>query len=191
MELVDATVIEQVLGGDSDAFRLLVDRHTRPLYRLAYRITRNANDADDVVQETFLRAYRHLGSFDARSSFGTWLYRIATNVGLDLLRRRRGNEETELDTEAEQQPQVGAHDVLDRLSLSQALDHGMQNLTGRERTAFVLRHYEGMSIAEIGEVLGTETNATKNTIFRAVRKLRQVLEPLIRTPGAIGQVTTS
>ena len=92
MEFADQAVVARARSGDADAFRLLVERHSRPLFRLAYRMTGNESDAEDVVQETLLRAYRQLGKFDERASFGTWLYRIATNYALDLLRaqsRRR------------------------------------------------------------------------------------------------------
>jgi RNA polymerase sigma-70 factor (ECF subfamily) len=89
MESTEARTIERVLGGDSDAFRLLVEQHSRPLFHLAWRLTRNEHDADDIVQETFLRAYRHLATFDSRSRFGTWLHRIAANVAFDLLQRRK------------------------------------------------------------------------------------------------------
>jgi RNA polymerase sigma-70 factor, ECF subfamily len=88
METSDATAIDRARGGDSDAFRLLVERHSQPIFRVAYRMTGNQHDADDVVQETFLRAYRTLDRFEERSNFGTWLHRIAVNCSLDLLRAR-------------------------------------------------------------------------------------------------------
>ncbi|MBI2214775.1 MAG: RNA polymerase sigma factor [Acidobacteria bacterium] len=174
----DAVTIDRVLGGDSDAFRFLVERHGRAVFRLAYRLTRSQQDADDVVQETFLRAYRHLPSFDARSSFSTWLFRIATNSACDLMRRSMRHRTEELDEMSE--PVVSDGDPAMRIGFRAALERGMERLTGSERTAFVLRHFEGMSIDEISAVLGTETSATKQAVFRAVRKLRQVLDPLVR-----------
>src|SRR6516225_9549197 len=89
METTDATFVARARTGDSDAFRVLVERHSRALFRLAFRMTGNEQDAEDVVQESFLRAYRQLGKFDERASFGTWLYRIATNYSLDLVRSRK------------------------------------------------------------------------------------------------------
>lgn len=180
MESTEAAAIERVRNGDSDAFRVLVDRHSRSVFRLAFRLTRNQHDADDVVQETFLRAYKHLHSFDSRAAFGTWLHRIAANSAIDLLKRRERNATEELDIDTVSLPSK-QDDVVARVGLRDALDRGFKLLSGNERTAFVLRHHEGFSIAEIGQVLGTETNATKNTIFRAVAKLRNVLEPLVRT----------
>src|SRR5258707_11387868 len=89
MELTDAGYVARARSGDADAYRVLVERHSRALFRLAYRMTGNEQDAEDVVQESFLRAYRQLGKFDERASFGTWLYRIATNCSLDLVRARK------------------------------------------------------------------------------------------------------
>src|SRR5215470_9974897 len=88
MELTDAAFVTRARSGDSDAFRALVERHSRPLFRLAFRMTGNEQDAEDIVQESMLRAYRQIGKFDRRSSFGTWLHRIAVNCSLDLVRSR-------------------------------------------------------------------------------------------------------
>ena len=89
MEASDLAVVARVKAGDHDAFRHLVERHSRSVFRLAYRLTGREEDADDVVQETFLKAFRQLARFESRSSFGTWLYRIATNVCLNRIRGRR------------------------------------------------------------------------------------------------------
>src|SRR5215831_6016313 len=93
MELTDAAFVARARSGDSDAYRVLVERHSRSLFRLAFRMTGNEQDAEDVVQESFLRAYRQLGKFDDRASFGTWLYRIATNCSLDLVRSKKRRSE--------------------------------------------------------------------------------------------------
>src|ERR1051326_1122223 len=89
MELSDRAFVAKARSGDGDAFRALVERHSRSLFRLAFRMTGNQQDAEDVVQESFLRAYRQLDKFDERASFGTWLYRIVTNCALDLVGARR------------------------------------------------------------------------------------------------------
>src|SRR5262245_26670678 len=89
MELTDAAAVAKARAGDPHAFSVLVDRHSRSLFRLAFRMTGNEQDAEDVVQESFLRAYRQLSKFDERASFGTWLYRIAANCSLDLVRTRQ------------------------------------------------------------------------------------------------------
>src|SRR2546428_4062746 len=88
MQTTDAATVSRARAGDSDAFRLLVEQHSRPVFRVAYRMTGNEHDADDVVQETFLRVYRQLDRFQERANFGTWLHRIAINCALDLLRSR-------------------------------------------------------------------------------------------------------
>src|SRR5580658_944343 len=89
MEQSDAAAIAQIRDGDADAFRVLVERHSRSVFRLAFRMTGNEQDAEDVVQESMLRAYKQLSKFDERASFGTWLYRIAANCSLDLVRSRK------------------------------------------------------------------------------------------------------
>src|SRR2546421_3242963 len=93
MEFTDAAAVEQVREGNPDAFRVLVARHSRALFRLAYRMTGNEQDAEDMVQETFLRAYKQLHHFDGRAGFGTWLYRIAANCSLDFIRARKKRQE--------------------------------------------------------------------------------------------------
>jgi RNA polymerase sigma-70 factor (ECF subfamily) len=188
MELSDSVAVAQVRAGDSGAFRVLVERHSRNLFRLAFRMTRHEQDAEDVVQETFLRAYRQLSKFDERASFGTWLYRIAANYSLDLIRaRKRRSEQTEA------VPEEGAPDPMqtlpdaaptpDRLAMSGEVGRTvagvLDGLSEMERTAFVLRHYEGMCIDDISRTLGVQPNAAKHSIFRAVQKLRRALEPLV------------
>ena len=183
MELSEAAAVERVLGGDSEAFRLLVDRHSRRLFRLAYRMTGNQQDADDVVQETFLRAYKQLGHFASRSSFGTWLHRIAVNCALDLMKsRQRREQETQVPLESETVTVPPTqYETAEGSQVRSAVDRALDHLTANERVAFVLRHYEGRSIEEIGATLGTRVNATKNTIFRAVQKIRQELAPMERS----------
>jgi len=182
-EVTDAETVKRVLAGDADAFRLLVDRHGRVLHRVAFRITGSADDAEDVVQEAFIRAYRQLASYDGRAAVSTWLHRITVNCALDLLRSRQrrpedsGREETLMshhESGSPQERQARGSEIRN------AVARAMESLSTNERTAFVLRHFEGMSIDEIGRALGTKVNATKHTVFRAVQKLRQELEPLVR-----------
>lgn len=181
MEPSDNELAERVKRGDDDAFRVIVERHSRAIYRSAYRITGNTADADDVVQEALLRSYRAIGTFDARASLPTWLHRIAINCALDLIdsRKRRGG--TTGDDSLLQLPSPDA--TPDRIAhgneVQRAVAVALEALSRNERTAFVLRHYEGMPLEEIGKVLGTRMNATKNTVFRAVRKLREQLQPFM------------
>src|SRR5271169_2659322 len=162
MEVEAGSAVERARAGDSDAFRLLVEQHSRSIFRLAFRMTGNEQDAEDVVQETFMRAYKRLSDYEARASFSTWLYRIASNYALDLIRSRRRHEDKRERASSEDR------DILqtipegspgpDRLAFGgQVKDHvnaALGELTAQERTAFVLRHFEGLSIEEIGRTLG-------------------------------------
>jgi RNA polymerase sigma-70 factor (ECF subfamily) len=186
MELADRAFVAKARLGDSDAFRVLVDRHSRTLFRLAFRMTGNETDAEDVVQESFLRAYRQLGKFDERASFGTWMYRIAANCSLDVVRARKRRGEQTSDGENDPARSVASGDPApDRLALSgevrDRVAEAMNELSGAERAAFVLRHFEGLPIEDVGRVLGCQPGAAKHSVFRAVQKLRRALEPLAST----------
>ncbi len=189
MEASDAATVAQVLAGDQDAFRILVERHSHSIFRLAYRMTGNEHDAEDVVQETFLRAYRRLGQFESRSNFGTWLYRVTVNCALDLIRKKERQEKDLLQPSPDEAegsdplasfpaPEPTPERLLLSAEVQRQVDSALAELSGRERAAFVLRHFEGKSIEEISRVLGLRTSATKNTVFRAVKKLRQALQPV-------------
>jgi RNA polymerase sigma-70 factor (ECF subfamily) len=197
MELSDRAAVDEVLSGKHESFRVLVERHGRKVFGLAYRMMGNEHDADEVVQETFLRCYRRLDSFEARSTFSTWLYRIASNCALDLLAKRKQDKLHIVESDAKDDemnpeertldyasPQPGPERMLLSSELRQRVADAMQRLSAVERTAFVLRHFEGRSIAEIGSVLKVKDEAVKNTIFRAVKKMRTELEPLM-TPGTM------
>ena len=182
----DEGAVAEARTGNPEAFRVLVERHSRSVYRLVYRMTQNEHDAEDLVQETFLKACRQLHRFDGRASFGTWLYRIAANCATDLLRARqsRAQKQVAFHAETEENPmeQMPSHAPSpERLSLSseigRLLGPAMSQLSAQERAAFVLRHYEGCSIEEIGQALKVRPNAAKHSIFRAVQKLRRALEP--------------
>jgi len=186
MEESDAALVTRAREGDQDAFRLLVERHSVRLFQLAFRMTGNEQDAEDLVQETFLRAYKQLNRFQSRAGLGTWLYRIAANCSLDLLRRRkrRGEQETvEFDSEEALPATLSDAPAPDQQvyhgEVRQKVESVMRELTPMERTAFVLRHFEGLSIGEIGSALGVGPGATKQSIFRAVQKMRRALEPVV------------
>jgi RNA polymerase sigma-70 factor (ECF subfamily) len=186
MEADDAALVAQARTGDQEAFRALVERHSRPVFRLAYRMTGNEEDAEDVVQETFLRAYRRLDQFEMKSQVGSWLHRIAANCAYDQLRSRVRRKEDPLEAEPDEGPSPALPSQTpapDRLVWSAEVGRKVKTAMGRlshvEKSAFVLRHYEGLTMEEIGGVLGVEANAAKHTVFRAVRKLREALEPLV------------
>jgi RNA polymerase sigma-70 factor (ECF subfamily) len=181
-----AAVLARARQGDSDAFRALVEQHSRSVFRLAFRMTGNEQDAEDVVQESFLRAYRQLGRFESRANFGTWLYRIVSNCSVDLMRSKQARHDQvrgdSLDQEgAVELPAVDAPGP-ERIAQSAEIDRRVQDALGElsplERAAFTLRHYEGRSIDEISATLGLGTSAAKHSVFRAVKKLRVALAPL-------------
>ena len=188
MDAIDAAAVAQVLEGKPEEFRVLVDRHSRALFRLAFRMTGNQQDAEEVVQETFLRAFRSLKNFEARSSAATWLHRIAANQALDLLKRRKRQEKGHYPVAEESAPEEQAVQLrTDRPDPERTFLSGevkrqvaavLQQLTPVERTAFVMRHMEGHSIEEIGKALKVRNVAARNSVFRAVQKLRRALEPL-------------
>jgi RNA polymerase sigma-70 factor (ECF subfamily) len=186
MDRNDHAAIQAVLAGDKEAYGALVIRHSYTLFRVAYRITGNEADADDVVQEAFLRGYRKLEGFESRANFGTWIYRIAVHCALDKVRRRRGDETNRVgESNDPEQDQMQVADLAagpDRTLLSGEIgamqQAALHSLTPTERTAFVMRHMEDCTTAEIGAALGIDPNAAKQAVFRAVQKLRRRLAPL-------------
>ena len=184
----DAAVVARARSGDVEAFRLLVERHSRNVYNIAYRITGNCQDAEDVVQDTFLKVYRQLDRFESRASFGTWVHRIAMNCSVDFLRSRPHREQAEEDETLEEMAATNsprdAHGVsperlLASTEVSERVKTAMARLSPLERAAFVLRHFEGQSIDEISRALGVRPNAAKHCVFRAVRKMRVALEVFV------------
>ena len=181
-----AAVLARARQGDEDAFRVLVEQHSRSVFRLAYRMTGNEQDAEDVVQESFLRAYKQLGRFEARANFGTWIYRITANCCVDLMRSRHARRDQSRGESLDAVEELPPADVPgpERLAASAEIEQRVQAALGElsplERAAFTLRHYEGRSIDEISTVLGLGTSAAKHSVFRAVKKLRAALAPLRR-----------
>lgn len=182
MNGAEAMALERAREGDEEAFRMLVDRYSHDMFRLAFRMTGNEQDAEDVVQETFLRAFRRIRRFDGRAKVSSWLFTIASNYAIDLLRRRKRWRSTEIDRAVRGAPPPAPGPGPDRQAeggeVRERISAALDLLTPRERVAFTLRHYEGRSIQEIGRIMGLRTSATKNHVFRAVRKLRKALRPL-------------
>jgi RNA polymerase sigma-70 factor, ECF subfamily len=190
----DAIAVERTLAGDRDAYRVLVERHSHNVFRLAYRMTGNRHDAEEVVQEAFLRGYQKLSQFAARSNFGTWVYRIAANYAIDRMRQKQkedsrreapraadadGIENSPLNNVRDEAPTPER--LTQSLELRKQMEQALAALSDAERTAFVMRHWEGCGIEEIAAVLKSSSNATKNTVFRAVQKLRLALQPFVAT----------
>ena len=180
-----AVVLARARQGDEEAFRVLVDVHARAAFRLAYRLMRDERDAEDVVQESFIRAYRRLHGFESRANFGTWLHRIVVNCALDALETRERHR-ARRDESADGLPETIVFDgpspeqAARSAEIARRVDDSMRLLTAQERVAFTLRHHEGRSIDDIGQALGIQRSAAKHAVFRAVRKLRAALAPLRR-----------
>ena len=185
MDAEAATVLARAREGDDEVFRALVECHSRSVFRLAFRITGNEQDAEDVVQESFLRAYRQLGRFESRANFGTWLYRIVANCSVDFMRARHSRRAQgrvdaidEIDGDPVQSNEPGPERLAHSAEIGARVAAAMDGLSPIERAAFTLRHHEGRSIDEISRHLGLGTSAAKHSVFRAVRKLRTALAGL-------------
>lgn len=183
----EAGLIRAAQNGDTAAFEQLVRSYDQSVLRLAYNLLRSTEDASDIYQETFLRVYRNLHSFRFDCSFHTWLYRIVTNLCLDLLRKRKVRREEpsvvatpdgpldRMDSVAEERAHANPQRTLLSNELKTRIQHVLGELTPRERMVFEMRHYQGMRLRAIGEVLGTSEEAAKNCLFRATQKMRSAL----------------
>ncbi len=176
----EAAVISAVLDGDVDAYEALVKEYEKNVYNLALRMTGNSEDAADMSQEAFIKAYNSLGAFRGESKFSVWLYRIVSNVCLDFLRSKNrkptvslstendDGEEVELDIADESQsPEY----LLDRSLTRDAVRRGLSSLPPEHREILLLREIQGLSYEEIADVLGIEEGTVKSRIFRARKKL--------------------
>ena len=187
----DSELIRAAQRGDRAAFEVLVRQYDQAVLRLALHLTGSEPDARDIYQEAFLKAYRHIGSFRFECSFYTWIYRIVTNLCLDHLRKRQTRKEdpaTVMDSNGQQvdlldrvsDDRAGAnpeHDLMSR-ELGAKIAVALSGLTPRERMVFELKHYQGLRLRTIGEMLNTTEETAKNTLFRATQKLRSVLAPM-------------
>ena len=192
----DAVAIERTLAGDRDAFRVLVERHSATIFRLAYRLSGNHHDAEEIVQEAFLRAYQKLEQFASQANFATWVYRIAANYSIDRLRQKKKEEarrqapSAEMSDDVDQDPLRQIPDagptperLTQSVELKREMETALRSLTPAERIAFVMRHCDGCGIEEIALALKSNSSAAKNTVFRAVQKLRIALEPQFISRG--------
>jgi RNA polymerase sigma-70 factor (ECF subfamily) len=180
----EAALIRAAQGGDEDAFEQLVRAYDQSVLRLAMNLLRNPEDAHDVYQEAFLRVYRNVHSFRFDCSFHTWLYRIVTNLCLDYLRKKKVRKEEptvlatadgpldRMDAVEEQRADSDPQRHLFSRQLRDRIKNALDELTPRERMVFELRHYQGMRLRAIGDVLGTTEEAAKNCLFRATQKMR-------------------
>ena len=193
MEQTDHEAIGRVLRGDRDAYRVLVERHYAYAFRLAFRIAGDPDDAEEVTQEAFFRAYTRLSTFRQDSSFSTWVNRIVMNTALNLVERRKRDlqhagepmgEEGSLSLQVADGKAGPERLLLDREART-LREAAMIALTPMERTAFTLRHMEEMPIPEIAEALQVPANSAKQAVFRAISKLRRSLRPAAEVTGGV------
>lgn len=184
----DAILVREAQRGDRAAFEELVRQYDHAVLRLAMHLTGSEHEAQDIYQDAFLKAYKNIGGFRFECSFYTWIYRIVTNLCLDHLRRKQvRKEDAPVAVDSEGQP----YDVLDqvpdgraganperdlmRRELGKHIGQALEQLSAKERMVFELRHYHGMKLRTVGEMLNTTEETAKNTLFRATQKLRGAL----------------
>jgi RNA polymerase sigma-70 factor (ECF subfamily) len=189
----ESALVARAQAGDTNAFSELVEHYDRRVFRMAKQITQNDDDAEDVLQETFLKAYTHLGDFHGNSKFYTWLVRIAVNEALMKLRKRRSDRTVPLDEpidtgEDEVVREIAVwdqspEDSYSREELGQVLDQAIQGLKPAYRTVFILRDIEELSIEETAEALGLSISAVKSRLLRARLQLREKLTRQFKKKG--------
>jgi len=189
----EAELVAKAKAGDHVAFSELVEHYERRVFRMAKQITQNEEDAEDVLQETFLKAYSHLEDFQGNSKFYTWLVRIAVNEALMKLRKRRSDKTVPLDDPIDTGEDVVVREIAvweddpeqrySREELGGILDDAIQGLKPAYRTVFVLRDIEELSIEETAEALGLSISAVKSRLLRARLQLREKLTRLFKRKG--------
>lgn len=176
MNEIDANTVNRAVSGDKNAFRLIVLHYAKAVNQLAYRYTADAASAEDVAQETFIKAFQAIGRYQANAKFSTWLLRITTNSAIDYLRKANRQLAHSLDEPNQQIEIKDQHIPTDEhLDLNQRLTRALSDLSDVERLAITMKHHQGYSISETAAVLNIKSNACKQTIFRAVQKLRKQL----------------
>jgi RNA polymerase sigma-70 factor (ECF subfamily) len=183
MTRTDEELVALSIGGDVESFNQLVVRWERPIFALAYRVIGREEEARDVVQETFLRAFRGIGNFRGQAKFSSWVYRIALNLCRDWIRRERrapilptpeGVDVIEL--AAEQGPAESIEDLVARNDLSQAVAELMTRLPEEQRTAIILKEYHGMTFQEIADLQGVPLSTVKTRLYQGLNVLRRHLQ---------------
>ena len=179
----DEELVTRSRGGDVDSFNQLILRWERPIYALAYRVIGREEDARDVCQETFLRAYRSLAGFKGQAKFSSWLYRIALNLCRDWIRRQRRAPVSQfpedidiLEAAAAREPAESIEDLVARRELSAVVEEAMTKLPDEQRTAIILKEYHGMTFQEIADLQGCPLSTVKTRLYQGLSVLRRQLE---------------
>jgi RNA polymerase sigma-70 factor (ECF subfamily) len=183
MTRTDEELVARSIGGDAESFNQLVLRWERPIYALAYRVIGREEEARDVVQETFLRAFRGIGNFRGQAKFSSWVYRIALNLCRDWIRRERrapiqaAPEGVDLiELAAEQGPVESIETLVARSDMSKAVAEAMALLPEEQRTAIILKEYHGMTFQEIADLQGCPLSTVKTRLYQGLSVLRRYLQ---------------
>ena len=179
----DEELVTRSIGGDPESFNQLVLRWERPIYALAYRVIGREEDARDVCQETFLRAFRALGGFRGQAKFSSWLYRIALNLCRDWVRRQRRTPVVQLPEDvdvielaASREPTEPIEDLVARRDLTRAVEKAMARLPEEQRTAIILKEYHGLTFQEIADLVGCPLSTVKTRLYQGLTVLRRELD---------------
>jgi RNA polymerase sigma-70 factor (ECF subfamily) len=183
MTWTDEDLVARSRGGDVDSFNQLILRWERPIYALAYRVIGREEDARDVCQDTFLRAFRALPGFKGEAKFSSWIYRIALNLCRDWIRRQRRTPVVQMPEDAEavermavRDPVESIEDLVARKELSAVVAEAMAVLPEEQRTAIILKEYHGMTFQEIAELQGCPLSTVKTRLYQGLTVLRRNLE---------------
>jgi RNA polymerase sigma-70 factor (ECF subfamily) len=181
--MTDEELVARARGGDLDSFNQLVLRWERPIYALAYRVIGREEDARDVAQETFLRAFRALGGFKGEAKFSSWLYRITLNLCRDWIRRERRTPVAQapegvdlIELASESTPAESIEDLISRKELGRAVAKAMSSLSDEQRTAIILKEYQGLTFQEIADLLNCPLSTVKTRLYQGLSVLRRQLE---------------
>ena len=184
----EQAVIESAQNGNTEALRLLFEDNRQKIFSLAFQYVKNVEDAEDILQETFIKAYRSLDKFQSRNGtrFSPWLYRIGINCSIDYLRRNKNRRLKHSDTDDLDNFSSGSgnsssepEQTRDRKEIREKIDQTLNRLSGRQKMIFILKHYQELTTAEIAEYLGCSEGSVKRQLFRAVQTVKQHLKGLI------------
>lgn len=196
---IDQELVAKAKKGDRQAFGRLVERYQQRVYALSYGIVRQREDAWDVAQEAFVKAYRNLGRFEGNSAFYTWLYRIAYNLSIDSLRDRARRETVDIDenrrleealAKSGKGPLEHPDEMAARRELSNVLQKAMRQLSDKHRAIIVLREIQGLSYEEMADVLGISKGTVMSRLFHARQNLQTLLAPYVKQGEDVPQSLT-
>jgi RNA polymerase sigma-70 factor (ECF subfamily) len=199
LDTSDSNLVKRVRNGDKDAFRELVERYQRKVFSIAYGMVGNREDAMDLVQDAFLKAYRNLDRFEGSSSFYTWLYRIVVNVCIDYIRRHGKRHKVEYDDQIQREEAVDADDrihasklgldptkVQGRRELIEQIEKALEELSPIHKEAIILREIEGLSYQEMAEVLDIATGTVMSRLHHARKNLQEKLREYVGAELKVG-----